>query len=447
MKIYEQNHFYWEYKGKPILLLGGSDEDNLFNHPDLMRDNLNKLRDCGGNYIRCTLSSRDEGNVWPYEKVDGFYDLNRFNPEFWDRLGRCLKEAHKRDIIVQIEVWATYDFLKKCWLKNPFNPALNYNYSITSTKLRTGWQDCGQRPEPCLHPFFYSPPALNDDQVLRKFQETFVRKVLDTCLKYPNVLYCLDNETRAPAEWAWYWAQFIHNEVKKREISIQLTEMWDDPNLKGEQHKASYEHPELFSFVEISQNSVQRGQTHYDRIIWIRNALKRHSVCPMSNVKVYKIFVQGESLEKPISTEEKIEITKDRFWQNIFAGCASTRFHRPEEGSGIGLGQRARSTIKAARVFISEFDIFCCEPQNELLSERVPNEAYCLASLRRNIYAVYFPKGGDVKLSIENENHHLRFQWFDPLTVSFTKSVQIKESNSIILNSPDKRQTWLALLK
>ena len=29
--IYEANPHYWEYKGKPVLLLGASDEDNLFN--------------------------------------------------------------------------------------------------------------------------------------------------------------------------------------------------------------------------------------------------------------------------------------------------------------------------------------------------------------------------------------------------------------------------------
>ena len=52
-------------------------------------------------YIRCTLSCRDPGNVWPFMKVNGKYDLSKFNPEFWGRLKRCLKEACKCDIIVQ----------------------------------------------------------------------------------------------------------------------------------------------------------------------------------------------------------------------------------------------------------------------------------------------------------------------------------------------------------
>ena len=34
IRIYSQNPFYWEYNGNPILLVGGSNEDNMFNHPE-----------------------------------------------------------------------------------------------------------------------------------------------------------------------------------------------------------------------------------------------------------------------------------------------------------------------------------------------------------------------------------------------------------------------------
>lgn len=443
MKVSSKNHFYWEYKEKPVLLLGGSDEDNLFNHPNLMHDNLDKLRECGGNYIRCTLSSRDEGNVWPFEKVNGLYDLNQFNPEFWERLNQCLNEAYKRDIIVQVEVWATFDFYRDCWLKNPFNPAQNCNYSVKSTKLKTEWNyHPARRPQP----FFYSPPELNDDRVLRGFQEAFVQKVLDVSLRYPNVLYCLDNETNAPEEWVYYWANFIQDEAKKRGALVQLTEMWDNWNLRDQSHKATYGHPELFSFVEISQNNMQCGQTHYDRIIWMRDLLKERGIRPMNNVKVYAKTSEELRNGISISWKKKIEITRNRFWQNMFAGCTSTRFHRPEKDYGIGLNREAQITIKAARTFTSAFGIFSCEPHNELLSEHKPNEAYCLAN-PGDTYAVYFPNGGDIGLHIKEKDPCLYLQWFDPLTASFKNPKQIKESLYITLHSPNNRQTWLALLK
>ena len=433
IRVWKGNNYYWEYKGEPILLLGASDEDNLFNNPKLMMQNLETLKECGGNYIRCTLSYRDEANVLPYEKVNDLYDLNRFNPEFWERLERCLSESQKRDIIVQIECWATFDFYRENWLENPFNPALNSNYSTESVMLKTEWD---HHPARKTQPFFYSPPQLNDDKILRAFQEAFIRKVLDVSLEYPNVLYCFDNETSAPPEWAWYWAKFVLKEVEKRGSSIQLTEMWDNHDLRGQQHKATYEHPELFSFVDISQNNWQHEQTHYDRIMWMRETIQKNGgIRPMNNVKVYA------RTRKP---EAALEITKDRWWQNIFAGCASTRFHRPT--GGIGLSEDAQIRLKAARKFTSRFDIFRCEPRNDLLSERQENEAYCLANPGK-VYAVYFPKGGDVHLSIENSDQHLKLSWFDPMTSTFLEAVDITDKSSVRLKSPNTEHEWCVLLK
>ena len=81
IKPYQENPRYWQYEGAPVLLIGGSREDNLFQIPDL-REHLDLLRSVGGNYIRNTMSSRDPGNVWPFFKSGDFFDLNQWNPEY-----------------------------------------------------------------------------------------------------------------------------------------------------------------------------------------------------------------------------------------------------------------------------------------------------------------------------------------------------------------------------
>ncbi|MFQ6048189.1 MAG: hypothetical protein ACE5K7_02370, partial [Phycisphaerae bacterium] len=285
IRVWPENPWYWQYKGKPILLLGGSDEDNLFNHPQLW-SNLDRLRQIGGNYVRMTLSSRDPGNVWPYEQVEGKYDLARFNRQWWDRLKHCLSEACKRDIIVQIEFWATFDFYRQPWRHNPFNPALNRNYTTGDTRLLPEWD---HHPAARPQPFFYSVPELNNDAVLLRYQQAFVRKVLDVTLSLPNVLYCLDNETATPPQWAWYWARFVRDEAARRGVPIELTEMWDDHDITGGRHRHTYDRPELFSFVDVSQNNWQSGRLHYDHLINVRQYLARRPAgpCPMNNVKVY----------------------------------------------------------------------------------------------------------------------------------------------------------------
>jgi len=342
IKVYAGNPWYWQYKGRPVLLLGGSDEDNLFNHPHLW-SNLDVLREIGGNYVRMTLSSRDPGNVWPYLKVDGLYDLEQFNPEWFDRLEQCIARAYERDIIVQIEFWATFDFYRENWLRNPFNPDLNRNYTAEEVRLVPQWD---WHPARKPQPFFHSVPQLNNDVVLLRYQQAFVRRVLDVTLKYPNVLYCLDNETAAPPEWAWYWGAFVREEAARRGRNIEITEMWDDHDIRADQHRATFDRPDLFSFVEVSQNNWQVGRQHYEHLLWVRRYLADRSAgpCPMNNVKVYARTKDGSD----------VNISLQRWWQNIFAGCASSRFQpAAEQAAGRDLlpcrGRQVVRTVLSGR--------------------------------------------------------------------------------------------------
>ena len=133
---YSENAFYWQYEGQPVLLLGGTDDDNLFQWTGgTLIEQLDLLESVGGNYVRNTMSGRDEGNLWPYQKIRDKYDLNRFNDEYWRRFETFLDETERRDIIVQIEVWATWDFYGEQWATNPFNPKNNVNYSSEQSGL------------------------------------------------------------------------------------------------------------------------------------------------------------------------------------------------------------------------------------------------------------------------------------------------------------------------
>jgi hypothetical protein len=62
-----ENPHYWQYKGQPILLVGGSVEDNLYQIPNI-EEHLNLLQSVGGNYVRCTMSSRGLNGQSPYRR-------------------------------------------------------------------------------------------------------------------------------------------------------------------------------------------------------------------------------------------------------------------------------------------------------------------------------------------------------------------------------------------
>jgi hypothetical protein len=103
IRPYEANASYWQFNGRPVLLLGGSDQDNLFNHPKLgpagLEAHLDLLVAVGGNYVRNTMSSRDraddrsdrynDDNLYAFHRDEetGLYDLDRFNEASHGRAG------------------------------------------------------------------------------------------------------------------------------------------------------------------------------------------------------------------------------------------------------------------------------------------------------------------------------------------------------------------------
>jgi hypothetical protein len=132
----------------------------------------------------------------------------------------------------------------------------------------------------------------------------------------------------------------------------------------------------------------------------------------------------------------------ERFWRNIFGGMASARFHRPP--AGLGLGEKAQVNIKSMRMITDELDIYTCATHNDLLSDRKPNEAYCLANPGKE-YAVYFPDSGEVKLDISPLKKIVAIRWLEISTSKWEKRQALKPVQSVSLRSPGSG-AWVALL-
>ncbi|MFW6006508.1 MAG: hypothetical protein ACOCQ5_00870 [Halanaerobiales bacterium] len=435
INIYNKNKYYWQYQDKPVLLLGGSVEDNLFQIPDLKKQ-LDLIAEIGGNYVRNTMSSRDQGNVWPFKKAGDKYDLNRWNQEYWHRFSTFLNETYKRNIIVQIEIWATFDYYRENWnQENPFNPLNNITYTLEETNLPG---EVNTHPTQTENNFFRSVPAENNQKLVLKYQQKFVNKILSYTLDYGHILYCMDNETSVTPEWGKYWAQYIKDKAEKKDKKIYTTEMWDAWELSHSQHDNTFNHPEIYDFVDVSQNNHNTGQKHYSNAIKQRKRIENNPR-PMNNVKIYGGFGDYGSIKDGV----------ERFWRNIFAGMASCRFHRPE--SGIGINKKAQNMIKGARKVLKEFNIFQAIPDNTYLEKRNEDEAYLLQAENGSIL-VYFPDGGFVNLNMSgiaqvNSDSKYSLHWFDIETCNWAQEIKIKRGDlKIELFTPAEGQ-WLALLK
>jgi len=456
---YHINPSYWQYKGKPVLLLGGSDNDNIFQDIGI-NNQLDSLVEAGGNYLRCTMSSRDSGNLYPYfqDTESGKYDLNRWNEDYWQSLATFLNATKERDIIVQIEIWATYDFYTrgdKPWYRSPFHSDNNINYNEDESGLPSVFESRGGM---LINPFFESVPSIKDLPLVLQYQKKFVDKLLAVTFEYNHVLYCIDNETNAHPDWGLYWAKYISNKATEKEIQIEVTEMWDtfdptngaipgaqiqDPEVHfftGRSNVAStLNHPETYSYIDISNNSVQTGRVHYKTGHWVWDQVQQSGkIRPINTVKIYGSDNTGWA------GGGTSQDAGERFWRNIFAGLATSRFHRPTVG--MGLSETAMAHMKSMRMLTDEFDIFTSKPYNTYLDEEGDEkEVYCLAG-EGGKYAVVFFDSIDYKIDISSATEGVQVKWLDIMSSKWLKQEDYKNVDSVSLISPGNG-FWAALIE
>jgi hypothetical protein len=457
IRPYEANPFYWQYGGRPVLLLGGSVEDNLFQIPDL-EEHLDLLRSVGGSFVRCTMSARDPGNVQPFarDEATGLYDLERWNDEYWRRFRTFLELTAEREIIPQIEFWATYDYYgyQSCWAGHPFNPANNVNYTAEESGLS---EVVDYRQHTQIQPFFETVPALEDLPVARRYQEAYVEKLLSISLEHDHVLYCMDNETNADPQWSCYWAEFVKAVAERAGRTVEVTEMWNmwDPTggavpgvriqtdrrdyLERSCVRVTLDNPDLYSFVEISNTNTQLGPTHYEATLWVRRQLEeRGTPKPVNCDKIY-------GADPTVSHGGPPVIGEERFWRNVFAGVAAVRFHRPP--TGLALSELARAHIRSMRTFTDELGIFTCEPRPDLIRDEMGwgTEAYCLADPGR-AYAVCFPNGGAVQLDCSAAEGDVSMRWLDVRASRWTHEEREPAGDGTWLSAPSGA-FWAVLIR
>jgi len=477
IKPYLKNPCYWQYRGKPLLLIGGSDRDNIFHwacEGTKLTDHLDLLRSCGGNYIRCTLSSREytaEGYRWdllsyPFTKVDGKYDLRQWNEVYWNKLRTFLSETKTRGIIVQLELWDRWNesgdsrSARFGWYDSPWNPNNNSTYDwAESPLLKPGKTDF-------YNAFHYA--AVTNDPVLLPLQQRFVQKVVDEVIDNGNdhVLFQVDNESGIGDETLEpdpYWARFVRRYAKSKglhDVFICSSRRYHSPTPYEATTFQDWDNPEVrvpllntaFNFIDISQNNGVSGQRHYDNILWYRSRVLANGARPVNNVKCYHFnWPIGSSFGKDRTSPTDDEACA-KFWRAVFAGSASIRFHRhtsTRPGSlreGFGLAPEGQKHLRSMREFLDAVNIFRMNPRNDLLAQRMSNEAYCLAEPGQQ-YAIFFTGDGDSRVEIELVTSECSFelQWLDVATGGWGNRTTVSNHRKYILQAPGSGH-WIAVL-
>ncbi len=431
IRPYEHNRRYWQYKSQPVLLLGGSKDDSLFQIPDL-EEHLDELAEVGGNFVRNTMSDRqDHGfEAYPYRKLEtGKFDLDQWNDEYWTRFENFLRWTEQRDIIVQIEVWDRFDHSQQQWEANPYRPANNVNFTTASPALKNHY------PAPAWYdrqPFFHTIPGmpLYDKRLdaVRKYQERFVLKMLSYTLPRGHVLYCMNNETSTPPQWGRHWIALIEREAAKVGVAVFCTDMFNhgfEPETSPLFAQA-WDDEDVYRFLDLSQiNSRLFNEDQWHKLRWVMQRTEKHRR-PINCVKIYG---SGETKWGSGTPKDGVE----RFWRDLFAGCAAVRHHR--DGGGIGLQPISKACIRAARHAESLVRFWEVESHQELISDRQSDEAYLVAKPGEK-YLLYFTQGGSVGLNLKGHRGEFHLRWIDIATGQLGQDTRLPGDQTVTIKTP-----------
>jgi hypothetical protein len=268
---------------------------------------------------------------------------------------------------------------------------------------------------------------------LLNFQQRFVDKLLSYSLEKGNVLYCIDNETSVTSEWGRFWSDYIQKKATESGKTVHVTEMWDPWDLDHISHRETFDHPETYSFVEISQNNHQRGENQWNNGIRQIDRLRQAgNLRPVNNVKTYG----ASGGRHGGGTHNGIE----SFVRSTLFGSAAVRFHRPT--SGLGLSDTAQSMIHAMRMATDRIDFFNAIPNNGLLGSREENEAYCRAVSGKE-YLVYFPDRGEVDLDVHGLGNEILVSRLDMLAGQWADETVTVQNGDLKLSSTGKHTLFI----
>jgi hypothetical protein len=196
IKIDPDNPKYLLFRGKPLVLISASEHyGSVINRPFDFEKYLDdaaahkmtmtrtfllyrELQSARNPSSPCKPESPDfiapYVRTGPEKALDGepIYDLDRWNPEYFDRLHRFLDAASKRGIVVELTVLSN-TYVDNIWALNPLRKENNKQH-VGNVE----WEDYN---------------SLKDRELVTR-QTAFARKIIDETSGYDNVYYEICNE-------------------------------------------------------------------------------------------------------------------------------------------------------------------------------------------------------------------------------------------------------------
>jgi len=199
-------------KAKKAMLLSGAHtwaefqtyKDEKFDYTDW----ISKLVGWNHNFMRGWMWEDDYYSPLPLVKVGDKYDLTKYNPAYFDRLKKRLREAARKNLYVSVMLFEGWSVIGKkhgrspmAWPRHPYHKDNNIN------GINGDPNGDGKGSE--VHSLQIS--------AITKLQEAYVKHFIDQLNGFDNIVWEIGNEcNRESIKWQYHMIDFIKKyEAKK----------------------------------------------------------------------------------------------------------------------------------------------------------------------------------------------------------------------------------------
>jgi hypothetical protein len=412
ISIYTGNSFYFQNaNGKPVVLIGDYSWDTFSNvNFDYIRM-FDSLKSRGLNFARVWLwklyawnPADSTINICPYRREgpgmanDGKpkYNLNKYDPAFFDRLKNMCKAAQKRGIYLQLillDTWMLkHDYL---WRLAAFNKDNNVNH-VDGDPRHTGTGTDGKHGY-CSQG---NPHAL-------KYQKAYIRKVVETVNSYDNIFFEIANEDYYNKQWELALCDFI------KTIELKMPK----------QHM-----------------TVQRDFPSHHNVVqsWDPETVHK-KIIAKHDLKVPLIFDTDWMLNKNSNEVRKAG------WSALASGAHFDYMEGDitylKDSTIGGSGPDLHLQIGYMARFMKAIKPWTLAPVDGL----VRNGIAMIMANKSKLFA-YLPKGGEITLDISGLKDNIEGEWYDPRSGKYSKKVLLYRNKLAKFDAPDHRD-WVLFLK
>ncbi|MDQ3291763.1 MAG: cellulase family glycosylhydrolase [Bacteroidota bacterium] len=445
ISLHPDNPRYFLFRGKPTILVTSGEHYGAVLNLDfdyntylntLQADGLNYTRIFSGAYVEIpgafditdnTLAPAAGKFISPWQRSNqpGYFsggnkfDLEQWDPAYFQRLRDFVTQAGKRGIVVEMTLFSSYYSDDKGWMNSPLNPRNNINNTSDFTRHKVQTLENGN---------------------LLSYQEKMVRKIVQELNGFDNVIFEIQNEPWSdnpqdsgpiqqelpnPADWQ-----------KKVEVANEASLAWQKQIatfIVSEESKLPRKHLIAQNISNFYHSIIQPDPQvsifnfHYalPQAVWLNKNLKKvigfdesgfsGNVDEVYRMQAWRFLLAGGGLFNNLDYSFTID-KEDGTAQQSAPGGGSPAF---------------RKQLGILKTFLHNLPFIRMEPSQEIVKNNPTGQVFALAQ-KNKAYAVYLTGKNLKQLEIDLPAGNYQAEWINVLTGKKEKCEKIKASGSTV---------------